>query len=101
VLLAALLLGDHPSSEDLPADTVVARLALPLRFGGFGLRVTTTLEADTPFRPFHPESPTSFSLMRQWAALRDAALGLWPGPAQELEGTRLVSILVDAQRLYG
>jgi hypothetical protein len=38
------------------------------------------------------------SLMRQWAALRDAALGLWPGPALELEGTRLAPILVDAQR---
>jgi hypothetical protein len=33
--------------------------------------------------------------------LRDAAPGLWPGPARELEGTLLAPILVGAQRLYG
>jgi hypothetical protein len=119
VLLAALLLVDHPPPEDLPADPVVAQLILPLRFGGFGPRVTTTLEANAaflaaagiaevamqsapaPFRPFHPGSPISASLKRQWAMLRDAAPGLWPGPAWEFEGTRLAPILVDAQRLYG
>jgi hypothetical protein len=79
---------------DLPADPVVAQLTLPLRFGGFGLHVTTTLEANAavlaaastaevamhsapaPFRPFHPGSPICASLMRQWATLRDAAPGL-------------------------
>jgi hypothetical protein len=37
------------SPKDLPADPVVAQLALPLRFGGSGLRATTTLEADAAF----------------------------------------------------
>jgi hypothetical protein len=121
VLLAALLLVDHPPPEDLPADPVVAQLILPLRFGGFSLRVTTTLEANTAFlaaagtaagevamqsapAPFWPFLLGSFicaSLKSQWAKLRDAAPGLWPGPARELEGTRLAPILVDAQRLYG
>jgi hypothetical protein len=59
------------------SDLVVARLALPLRSGGFGLRLTTHLEADTaflaaagaadmaglsappPFRPFNPGAPTA------------------------------------------
>jgi hypothetical protein len=97
----------------------VAQLTFPLHFRGFGLRVTTTLEAaaaflatagsaeialqpkPAPLRPFHPGSPICTSLMRQWATLRDAAPGLWLGPARELEGTRLTPILVDAQRLCG
>jgi hypothetical protein len=112
VLLAALLLVDHPPPEDLPADPVVAQVIFPLRFGGFGLHVTTTLEANAaflaaagtaevamqsapaPFWPFHPGSPICASLTRQWAMLRDAVPGLWPGLARELEGTRLASILV-------
>jgi hypothetical protein len=81
VTLAALFLVDQPLPENLPADPVVAQLTLPLRFRGFGLRVTTSLEAGTaflaaagtaeialrstlaPFWPFHLDSPLHFPHM--------------------------------------
>jgi hypothetical protein len=61
----------------------MAQFTLSLRFGGFGLRATTTLETGAaflatagtaevamqstlaPFRLFHPESPIYASLARQ------------------------------------
>jgi hypothetical protein len=49
VLLAALDLVEHPPLAATQSDPVLAQLALPLRSGGFGLRLTTSLEADAAF----------------------------------------------------
>jgi hypothetical protein len=43
VLLAALDLVEHPRPAVMQSDPVVAQFALPLRSGGFGLRLTTPL----------------------------------------------------------
>jgi hypothetical protein len=81
VLLAALDLVEHPLPADMQSDPVVTQLALPLRSGGFGLRLTTPLKADAaflaaasaadvamwpappPFRSFNPASPHCAALI--------------------------------------
>jgi hypothetical protein len=97
----------------------VAQLTLPLRSGGFRRRVTTTLESDLPrrcrhrrdcpsvrtcphsaFPPRKPHLRLPHTPMGN-ATQRYTAPGLWSGPARELEGTCLASILSDAQRLCG
>jgi hypothetical protein len=80
-LLAALDLVEHLPLADMQSDPVVAQLALPLRSGGFGLRLTTSLEADAaflaaagaagvamrpappPFCPLNPASPHCAALI--------------------------------------
>jgi hypothetical protein len=87
VLLAALDLVQHPPPAEMQSDPVVAQLALPLRSGGFDLRLTAPLEADAaflavagaadvamrpappPFRPFNPASPHCAALVARWVAL--------------------------------
>jgi hypothetical protein len=103
----------------LTSDPVVAQLALPLRSGGFGLRLTTPLEADTtflaaagaadvamrpappPFRPFNPTSPHCAALIARWAALHDVAPGLWSPELRALAAPLLAPVLLHAQQEYG
>jgi hypothetical protein len=119
VLLAALDLVEHPPPADMQSDPVVAQLALPLRFVGFGLRLTTPLEADaaflaaagaadvamrpapTPFHPLNPASPHFAALVARWVALQDAAPGLWSPEHWALAAPLLAPFLLHAQREYG
>jgi hypothetical protein len=74
----------------MQSDPVVAQLALPLRSGGFCLRLTTSFEANAaflaaagaadvamrpappPFRPFNPASPHCAALIARWVVLHNA-----------------------------
>jgi hypothetical protein len=103
----------------MQSDPVVAQLALPLRFGGFGLRLTTLLEADAaflaaagaadvamrpaspPFRPFNPASPHCAALIARWVALHNAAPGLWSPELRALAAPLLAPVLLHAQQEYG
>jgi hypothetical protein len=96
-----------------------SRLALPLRFNGFGLRLTTPLEADAaflaaagaadvamrpappPFRPLNPASPHCAALIARWVALHDAAPGLWSPELRSLAAPLLARVLLHAQQEYG
>jgi hypothetical protein len=119
VLLAALDLVERPPPADMQSDPVVAQLALPLRSGGFGLRLTTPLEADaaflaaagaagvalqpalTPFRPFNPASPHCAALIARWVALHDAVPGLWSPELRALTALLFAPVLLHAQREHG
>jgi hypothetical protein len=103
----------------MQSDPVVAQLALPLRSGGFGPRLTTPLEADAaflaaagaadvamrpappPFRPFNPASPHCAALVAGWVALHDAAPGFWSPELRALAAPLLAPVLLHAQRDYG
>jgi hypothetical protein len=118
VLLAALDLVEPPPPADMQSDPEVAQLALPLRSGGFGLRLTTPLEADAaflavagaadvamrpappPFRPFNPASPHCAALIARWVALHDAAPGLWSPELRALAAPLLALVLLRAQPEY-
>jgi hypothetical protein len=76
VLLAARLFADHPSPEDLPADLVVAQQTLPLCFGGFGLRVTTSLETDAAL--LADAGTTEFALRSAPASFEPFTARCWP-----------------------
>jgi hypothetical protein len=119
VLLAILDLEEHPLPADMQSDPVVAQLALPLRAGRFGLRLTTPLEASAaflaaagaadvavrpappPFHPFNPTSPHCNALIALWVALHDAAPGLWSPELWELAAPLLAPVLLHAQPEYG
>jgi hypothetical protein len=119
VLLVAPDLVEHPPPAAMRSDPVVAQLELPLRSGGFGLRLTTPLEADAAFmaaagaadvamrpvpslfRPFNRASPHCAVFVARWAALHDAAPGLWSPELQALDAPLLALVLLCAQREFG
>jgi hypothetical protein len=114
VLLAALDLVEHPPPAEMQSNPVVAQLALPLCSGGFGLRLTTPLEADAAFlaaagaadvamrpappifRPFNPASPHCAALISRWVALHDVAPGLWSPELRALAAPLLAPVLMHS-----
>jgi hypothetical protein len=107
VLLAALAPVAHPPPATMRPDVVVAQLALPLRFGGFGLRLTTPLAAIAAFLAAARAAPLSALQIREtplaarWAALHDAASSLWTPELRVLDAPLLAQVLLQAQRENG
>jgi Reverse transcriptase (RNA-dependent DNA polymerase) len=109
---AAFAIMRRPRVDSL----ATAQLALPLRFGGFGLPTSDELGASAAFlsaaaltqatmssgsasfRPF--DGPCGPPLALAWAALHDDAPGVWPATARTLDDRRVCDLLPSAQRDY-
>jgi hypothetical protein len=108
------------ASSSMQSNTEVAKLALPLCPGGFGLRLTTSLVTEAAFLaaagaaktrscgprrppsgPSTREPPHCAALTDRWAALHDAAPGLWSPELQVLDAPSLSPGLLHAQRVLG
>jgi hypothetical protein len=114
VVEAAFCIMQRPEQEDVRSG----QLTLPLRFGGMGIRITSTLEAQAAYlsaaamtettmrrgrqqyRPF--TGPNAAFLELDWRTLHEAGAEkeLWPPEALEVGAQCIDEVLPGAQRVF-
>lgn len=97
-------------------ELLASQVTLPLRYGGMGIRATSSLEAKAaflsaaavtqkvmsagplPFRPF--SGPMGPGLIGDWHALHSTAGDLWPTASREVDDACISEVLPKVQRMY-